>query len=286
MLLGGIEAGGTKMVCCIADEKGNIIDRWQLPTDEPAKTLEAMAQYFKGYEIQALGIASFGPLDLNKNSSTYGYITRTPKPGWDYVDFVSPFEELNVPIGFDTDVNGAILGEICFGAGRGLTNAIYITVGTGIGVGVYLNGNLVHGHSHPEGGHISLSRYPGDDFFCNCSFHTSCFEGLAAGPAIEKRFGLPAVDLYDRKEVWELEAFYIAQAIADYILLYSPERVIIGGGVMHNLSLYPQIREQVLKNLNQYILIDDIDSYIVSPMLSDDAGILGATQLGYREIMD
>jgi len=287
MLLGGIEAGGTKMVCAIGDEEGKILDRYVLPTKEPDETLSEMISYFKRYEIEALGIATFGPVDLVKNSDTYGFITRTPKPGWDFVDFITPFKtSINVPIGFDTDVNGAILGEVYHGAAKGLDSSIYITVGTGIGVGVYVNNSLLHGMGHPEGGHIIMSRYPGDDFKCNCSFHESCFEGLAAGPAIEKRYGKTGKELYDRSEVWELEAFYIAQAIADYVFLYSPERIIIGGGVMHNETLYPLIRKKVLEFLNEYVIIENIDSYIVKPGLGDNAGIVGALQLGYLALKD
>lgn len=271
------------MVCAVGDENGKILDKIRIPTTKPEETMVAMIDFFKAFEVEAIGIASFGPLDLNKKSSTYGYITRTPKPGWDYVDLVTPFKnEFNVPIGFDTDVNGAALGEVCYGAAKGLENAIYITIGTGIGVGVYVNSALLHGMSHPEGGHIILSRYKGDDFTCSCGFHDSCFEGLASGPALEKRYGLTAQKLYDKPEVWEMEAYYIAQALTDYVLAYSPEKIIIGGGVMHNTRLYPMIRKEVLKNLNEYVIIDDVDSYIVSPGLGDDAGIMGAIRLGFE----
>ena len=294
MLIGGIEAGGTKMVCAIGETDGSleaevkIVDRISVPTKSPEETLPEMIQYFQKWDIKTLGIGCFGPVDLNRNSATYGCITKTPKPGWAYCDIVGAFKNaLQIPVGFDTDVNGAILGEVVWGAAKGCESAIYITVGTGIGVGVYCNGKLVHGLVHPEGGHILLERHPGDYFKGNCPFHANCAEGLAAGPAIEKRWGKPAIELADKPEVWEMEAFYLAQAISNYVLCYSPQKIVLWGGVMHQKQLFAMVREKVKKILNGYVdheMLDaQIDQYIVAPALGENPGILGAMCLGILE---
>ena len=281
MLFGGIEAGGTKMVCAVADEKGKLLDRMSIPTTSPQENIEDMVKYFQGFDIAGLGIGSFGPLDLNPASPNYGAITRTPKEGWDYVNWYKAFSEvLGVPVGVDTDVNAAILGEVCFGAAKGLESAIYITIGTGIGVGVYINGGLLHGLGHPEAGHMLLLRHPQDKYEGCCRFHKACFEGLASGPSLQYRWGRPAKELYDKNEVWEIEAYYIAQAITSYILTYAPQKIVLWGGVMHNEKLFPMVRERVLENINGYL--DLPDNYIVAPALGDNPGIIGATQLGYH----
>ena len=285
MLIGGIEAGGTKMVCAVGDESGKVMDRVSFPTRQPEETFRDLIDYFKGRDIQALGVGCFGPLDLNKNSKTYGYITKTPKKGWEYCDVVGTLKNaLNVPVGFDTDVNGAVLGEVTWGAAKGLDSAIYITIGTGVGVGVYVNGGLLHGLVHPEGGHILLIRHPKDTYEGKCPFHKNCVEGLAAGPSIEARWGKKAAELADRDEVWEMEAYYIAQAITDYILSYSPQKIILWGGVMHQEKLFGMVRKEVLNLLNGYVahemITEHIDQYIVPPALGEDPGIMGAIKLG------
>jgi len=286
MLIGGIEAGGTKMVCAVGDENGNISDRMSIPTgSDPGKTFHEIVQYFKQWDIKALGIGCFGPVDLNRQSQTYGYITATPKKGWENTDVVGYFKEkLKVPVGFDTDVNGAVLGEVTWGAAQGLESAIYVTIGTGVGVGVYVNGGLLHGLIHPEAGHILLMRHPKDDYAGRCPFHKNCMESLASGPAVEGRWGKKGVELADRDEVWELEAYYIGQAVANYIMAYSPQKVILWGGVMHQTKLFPMIREETVKFLNGYlkhpVIQDSIDDYIVPPALGEDPGIKGAVRLG------
>lgn len=288
MLLGGIEAGGTKMVCAIGDEKGTLIERVTFPTTTPDETIVKMISFFQSHgQIEALGIGCFGPIDLHRDSKTYGYITSTPKPGWRNVDIVGRFKEaLGVPVGFDTDVNGAILGEVKFGAARGCDSALYITIGTGVGVGVYVNGGLLHGLLHPEAGHILLTRHPEDlAYESKCPFHENCFEGLASGPAIEKRWGRPAIELYDNPAVWELECYYIAQAIASYVLCYSPEKIVLWGGVMHKEGMYESIQKQVMELLNGYIEEENFPKdYIVSPGLGDNPGIVGALLLGAEEL--
>lgn len=283
MIYGGIEAGGTKMICVIGDENGRIIDRMQIPTKTPEETMPIMIDYFKGKDIKALGIACFGPIDLNRDSKTYGYITSTPKLAWKNYDIVGAFKkELGVPIGFDTDVNGSLLGEITWGCAKGLTDALYLTIGTGIGGGVMAGGKLLHGMLHPELGHIKMAVADGDTYKGKCPYHGTCFEGMAAGPAIEERWGKKAVELADDDKVWDLESTYIAQALSTYILTLSPQIIILGGGVMHQEQLFPLIRKKVLEQLNGYVLtkeLKDIDNYIVPASLNDDQGIMGSIKL-------
>ena len=286
MLIGGIEAGGTKMVCAVGDENGVVKDRVSFPTRQPKETFEDIIGYYKNWDIKALGIGCFGPLDLDKKAATYGYITKTPKAGWENCDIVGAFKEaLGVPVGFDTDVNGAVLGEVTWGAAKGMDSAIYITIGTGVGVGVYANGGLLHGLIHPEGGHMLLAKHPKDTYKGKCPFHENCVEGLASGPAIEARWGKKGIELAGRDEVWELEAYYIAQAVTNYILAYSPQKVILWGGVMHQEQLFGMVRKEVQRLLNGYvahetITTDKIADYIVPPALGEDPGIMGAIKLG------
>ena len=289
MIFGGIELGGTKMVCAIGDESGKIIDRTVIPTTEVEETLNNLLDFFTNKDISSLGIGSFGPIDLNRKSETYGYITTTPKPGWANVDVVGFFRKLNIPVGFDTDVNAACLGEVKYGAGKGLENVIYGTVGTGIGFGVYLNGQLIHGLMHPETGHMILNKHETDkEFIGPCPYHDSCLETLASGPSIEKRWHKKAYELYDNEEVWQLEAYYLGQASCKCIMCYSPEKIILGGGVMHKSDLIDLVRKETLKNLNGYIkkeeMINNIGEYIVLPELNDDSGILGSIELGKMEL--
>ncbi|WP_022759009.1 ROK family protein [Butyrivibrio fibrisolvens] len=283
MIYGGIEAGGTKMICVIGDDNGRILDRMQIPTKTPEETMPIMIDYFKGKDIKALGIACFGPIDLNRDSKTYGYITSTPKLAWKNYDIVGAFKkELGVPIGFDTDVNGSLLGEITWGCAKGLTDALYLTIGTGVGGGVMAGGKLLHGMLHPELGHIKMAVADGDTYKGKCPYHGTCFEGMAAGPAIEDRWGKKAVELADDDKVWDLESTYIAQALCTYILTLSPQIIILGGGVMHQKQLFPLIRKKVLEQLNGYIVtkeLKDIDNYIVPASLNDDQGIMGSIKL-------
>ena len=281
---GSLEAGGTKMVCAIGDEQGNILERISIPTLAPENTMPAILDFFKNKNISALGIGCFGPVDLDKKSPTYGHITTTPKLAWRNYDIVGVCEkELGVPVGFDTDVNGSALGEATWGCTKDLDNSIYITVGTGIGVGVIIDRKPYHGMLHPEGGHIFLARHPQDPMERGvCPYHELCLEGLASGPSIQARWGKPGVELADRKEVWELEAYYLAQAICSYIMILSPERIIIGGGVAHQEQMMPLIHKEVLRQMGGYIAakgMQDLDNYIVLPSLNDDQGILGALKL-------
>ena len=286
MRIGALEAGGTKMVCAIGNEKGEIFEKISIPTKTPETTMPEMIQWFKAKKIEALGIGCFGPIDPDKDSPTYGYITSTPKLAWKDYKIVGAFEEcLCCPVGFDTDVNGSALGEVTFGQAKGKKNIVYLTVGTGIGAGVYAEGKLLHGMLHPEAGHILMRRREDDHYEGKCPYHKTCLEGLAAGPAIEERWGKKGIELQDRDEVWDLEAYYLAQALTDYILILAPQLIILGGGVMHQEQLFTRIRSYVKEMLNGYIKtkeLEDIDHYIVPASLHDDQGIMGALELGRR----
>ena len=283
MLYGALEAGGTKMICAVGDDNGHILEEYTIPTTKPENTMPKILSFFKSKDITALGIACFGPIDLNKQSPTYGYITSTPKLAWRNYNIVGTCKDsLGVPVGFDTDVNGSLLGEVTYGAAKGLTNVIYITIGTGIGGGVMTNGKLLHGMLHPELGHIILPLHPDDHYAGRCPSHGTCLEGLASGPAIEDRWGDKAVNLANKKEVWELESFYIAEALVNFIVTLSPQRIILGGGVMHQEQLFPLIRKKTATLLNGYLQtkeLSDLDSYIVPASLHDKQGIMGAIRL-------
>lgn len=283
MIYGALEAGGTKMVCALGKEDGTILEQFSIPTTTPDETIPQIIKYFKDKEIVSLGIGAFGPVDVNKSSETYGYILDTPKTAWKNYDLVGNIKkELNIPIGLDTDVNGSCLGEMTFGTSKGLDSVVYITIGTGVGVGASINGQLLHGMLHPEAGHILLKQHPEDNYKGKCPYHGTCLEGLAAGPAIEDRWGKKAIELKDNDKVWEMEAYYIAQALVTFILTLAPRRIILGGGVMHQTQLFPRIRKEVEKLMNGYINtkeIKDMDNYIVPASLQDDQGIMGCIQL-------
>lgn len=284
MRIGALEAGGTKMVCAIGDENGNIFEQVSIPTETPEITMPKLIDYFKERNIEALGIACFGPVCLDTNDEKYGYITSTPKLAWADYNIVGAMKEaLKVPVGFDTDVNGSCLGEATLGAAKGLKNVVYLTIGTGIGAGEMVDGKLLHGNLHPEAGHIPMKIHKRDTYEGKCPYHKNCFEGLAAGPAIEARWGKSAKELTDCKEVWDMEGFYIAEALCNYILILAPQKIILGGGVMHQLQLFPIIRNYVKEMLNGYIKtaeLEDIDNYIVPAGLNDDQGIVGCLILG------
>ena len=287
MLYGALEAGGTKMVMAVGTENGEILEQVSVPTRTPSVTIPEVINHFKDKDIKALGIGSFGPIDLDRSSKTYGYITSTPKLAWVNYDIVGNIRSaINIPVGFDTDVNAAVLGEATWGSIKGLSSGIYITVGTGIGVGVYLNGTLLHGMLHPEAGHILLNKHPKDDFGGVCPYHPNCMEGLASGPSIEKRYGKKATELESSSMAWEIEAYYLAQGIASYILTLSPHKIVLGGGVMNQAQLFPLIRAQAAKLLNGYIRtpqMDDLDHYIVPAALNGRQGILGCIRLAILE---
>jgi fructokinase len=283
-LLGAIEGGGTKFVLGVGTADGQIIERHSIPTTTPEETLGRTVQFFADKGVDAIGFGSFGPVDLNRSSSAYGSVTDTPKPYWSGYNVVAHMKRhLDVPIGFDTDVNAAALGEATWGAAVGLNSCLYITVGTGIGAGAVVEGKLVHGLTHPEMGHILVRRHPEDRYEGKCPFHRDCLEGLASGPAIGERWNAKAFELDNNHAAWEMEAYYLAQALMNFILILSPERIIMGGGVMKQLQLFPMIRRHVRELLNGYVkhpaIMEENDSFIVPPGLGDNAGLSGALAL-------
>jgi fructokinase len=288
-LLAGIEAGGTKFVCAVGDatDPRNILDSATFPTEAPDKTIGNCVAFFSKHraEIAALGVASFGPVDVHRHSPTFGFVTNTPKPGWAHTDLGGAVARAlgGVPFGFDTDVNGAALGEHRWGAGVGLSDLVYFTIGTGIGGGAIVNNALVHGLVHTEMGHIRIPRHADDAFAGWCPYHGDCFEGLAAGPALERRWGAKAETFGPEHPAWDLEAYYIAQALHTVVCLYSPQRIILGGGVSSQPQLLPMVRAKLLASLNNYVgapeLLERVDTYVVNPGLGNRAGVLGAMAL-------
>ena len=282
-MFGGIEAGGTKFVCGVGTSPDDL-ETAQFPTTTPSETLAKVIGYFKDRTVRAVGIASFGPADLDPASASYGHITSTPKAGWANCDLVGEIKRvLRVPVLFDTDVNGALLGEARWGAARGLQDAVYMTIGTGIGGGALVGGRVVHGLVHPEMGHLRIPHDPRDSYPGNCPFHRDCLEGLASGPAIEKRWGKPARELPPDHPAWPLEARYLAMGLMNLTVALSPRRFLLGGGVMQQPHLFALIREEFARQLNGYVrhrdILDGLDEYIQPPQLGGHAGILGALVL-------
>lgn len=282
MRYGALEAGGTKMVMAIMNEAGETQERKTVPTLTPAETMPQMVEFFRENKADVLGIGSFGPLDLNPASPTFGSITITPKLAWCNYPMTQVFrDELNIPVAIDTDVNAAALAEFTLGAAKGKTSCMYVTVGTGVGGGLIINGQPVHGFMHPEIGHIPLIPDPEDptpDGFC--PYHRHCLEGLAAGPNIEKRWGVSAKELAPDHPAWKLEVNYMAQMCASAMFSFSPEMIILGGGVMQQKFLIPKIRCKTVELLGGYIpeslIADGLESYIVEPGLDTASGITGA----------
>ena len=292
MLYGALEAGGTKMICATGNEDGQILDQVSIPTGTPEETMPQIIEYFRAKldvpegeeKIQAIGVACFGPVDVRPNSKTYGNILYTPKIPWRNFPMVKTLRDAldNIPVGFDTDVNGSLLGEATWGCAKGLTDAVYFTIGTGIGMGAMSGGNLIHGMLHPEAGHIKMAPIPGDEYAGHCPNHGTCFEGMACGPAIEARWGKPGKELREMPEVWDLEAKYIAQALTSIIYTLSPQKIILGGGVMGQAQLFPLIRKYVLENVDGYLdtkELRNINAYITPAALNGNQGIMGALKL-------
>ena len=287
--LGAIETGGTKIVCAVGYEDGTILEQFSIKSEEPEVTMANVISYFKERDVEAIGVAAFGPVGLEKKLPTYGKILNTPKLRWQNFDILGTLREaLNVPMEIETDVAGSLLGEVTFGSSKGLNNVVYITIGTGIGAGIYSQGNVVHGQLHPEVGHMLIPRRADDKGECVCPFHDSCLEGLAAGPSIGRRWGIRGDEIAeDNIEVWDLEAHYIALAIVNLIYTLCPDRFILGGGVMHHEVLFKLIREKVLSMINGYLDIPglkDIDNYIIPASLNDDQGIMGCLELARRAL--
>jgi len=283
--IGGIEAGGTKFVCAAGTLDGRIAERIEIPTGAPAATISRVAEFFSKHEIEAIGIASFGPVDLRPASPTYGFITMTPKLAWRNFDLVGAVREATgvSRIAFDTDVNGAALGEQRWGAAQGLDTFLYLTVGTGIGGGGMANGQLLHGLAHPEMGHIRVPHdWTRDPFPGCCPSHGDCLEGLASGEAIRRRWQRGGESLDAEHPAWELEIEYLALALANFILTMSPERIVIGGSVMQRVDwgrLRPRVQEILGGYLQLPAILQEIGRYVVPAALGGDAGVLGAIAL-------
>jgi len=292
LIFGGIEAGGTKFLCGIAGEDGTILDEIRIRTTTPATTLKAASDFFTRASerygvIAALGIGSFGPLSLRPDAGDYGCITSTPKPGWAGTDLLGHFRRtLGVPIVLDTDVNAAAVGELLFGRGRALNSFCYVTVGTGIGVGLLIDGAPHGGANHPETGHIRIVRAPGDTFPGICPYHGDCLEGMACGPAMLARWGRPAEDLADDHPAWRMAAHYLAELCATLTYTVRPDRIIIGGGVMRP-HMYGVVREALDHKLAGYDAslrgLDMVD-YIARPTAGSSAGFTGSLALAFRHV--
>lgn len=276
---GAIEAGGTKFVCAVATAPNAIIDQIEIPTTTPDETLDQVVAFFERHQpLVSVGIASFGPLNLDRRSSGYGSLTHTPKTGWQGVPLArSVGERLRVPVAIDTDVNGAALGEWRYGAGRGLNNMAYMSVGTGVGIGVISDNALLRGFSHPEAGHTLIPRLPGDNKPSTCSYHDNCLEGLASGTALQARYGQSAKTLH-ADDAWDTEAQYLSYGLMNVILLLMPERVILGGGVMQHPGLLDAVQTNLYTIMHDYVPLP-ADDYIVAAGLGSQSGITGALLL-------
>jgi len=273
----GIEAGGSKFVCASGSGPEGT-EFAEFPTTTPEETMRHVVDFFRSAEpAAAIGIASFGPIDPNPQSLTFGYITSTPKRAWRNFDFAGTVQRaLGKPVAFDTDVNAAALAESRWGAAQGLLSFLYVTVGTGLGGGALLDGRLLHGRLHPEMGHILVPHdREHDPFAGNCPYHGDCLEGLASGPAIEARWSQPAYRLPDGHAAWDLETEYLSLGIVNWTCTLSPQRVILGGGVMQRQELFPKLRARVAELLKGYLEPPEI----VPALLGRRAGVLGALVL-------
>jgi len=288
-MVAGVEAGGTKFVCAVGTGPDDVRAEARITTTTPEETLRRVVTFFTEQASQtplaALGIASFGPVDLDPRSPSFGSITTTPKAGWQQVDLIGPLHRaLRVPIAFDTDVNGAALAEHRWGSAQGVRALVYVTVGSGIGGGALIDGRPVHGLVHPEMGHQRVPHDRARDPFAGvCPHHGDCWEGLASAPALAARWGQPPETLSDAHPAWELESDYLALGLANIVLVLSPERIVLGGGVMSRASLWPLVRTKLRAVLNDYVstpaLRESIESYLVRPALGERAGVLGAMAL-------
>jgi len=286
-LLAGVELGGTKCVCILGTGPDDVRALERLPTADREETLLHIENVLERWRAQhgaprALGIASFGPVDLRVGSPTYGFITTTPKPGWRDTDVAQRLgRRLGIPVGVDTDVNGAALAERRWGAAKGLDDFAYVTVGTGIGVGTIVRGESIFGMNHTELGHIRVARKPGDAFAGVCSFHGDCIEGLASGPAIEARAGMPASQLPPDHPTWDFVAHGLGQLMHIMVLSTAPQRIFLGGGVMCGQAhLFDRVRHELKRSLNGYVeapeLGQGLPQFIAPPGLGEMAGPLGA----------
>lgn len=287
-MYGAIEAGGTKFVCAVVDNDKKIIEKATFDTLEPSKTLKNVIEFLGNHKIEGIGIGTFGPVDIDKSSKTYGMILNTPKVKWRNFSFYDNLKEhFDVPINIDTDVNAAALGEYRIGAGRGKKSVLYITIGTGVGAGFVFEGKTLQGLSHPEMGHILIRQHKNDKFEGNCPTHKNCLEGLVSGPSIEARYGVKGHLLEPNHIIWDFIADYIGQALMNYCLILSPEIILIGGGVSQQQQLFDKIRYAFKRYMNDYIqhpvLQTDLSDYIRYPELGQLAGLYGSIELAFEK---
>ena len=291
-LIAALESGGTKMVAALSRGPGEILCPERIPTTTPVETISRLVAYFTRVSSEfekpeALVVGTFGPADLDPRSPTYGFITATPKPYWAQTDLLGPLQKaLGVPVVFETDVAASLYGEATWGAAQGMKHAAYFTVGTGIGGAVMIDGEILHGIGHPEMGHMRVSRHAKDDFKGSCPFHSDCLEGMASGTSMSERWGLPAENFLADHPAWVIEASYLAQACLNLLMIAPPERIILGGGVMHQEQLFPLVRTELSRLLDGYLAYEqlrgNLEDFIVPPALGDDAGVLGCVALGHR----
>jgi len=278
-MIGGAELGGTKCVLAVGNSPLEILDRCTVPTSDPVSTFEKIHNFFSSYQLDSLGVGSFGPIILDRKSVDYGMIYSESKKGWKGINICQMFKDkLKFDIAIDTDVNVAGLGEFQYGAGKYSNNLVYLTIGTGIGGGLLVNGKIHHGIFHLEMGHIPMPNP--ESFDSVCRVHDNCWDGLASGPALELRYGMAPSDMVESHMGWDEEAKLIALGVISIIANYSPDKIIIGGGVMRQKHLYSKIKKHVLNLWNDHTPIINIDDLIVEPKLGNDSGIIGSMILG------
>lgn len=286
MYIGGIEAGGTKMICAVADEAMTVVDQISIPTTTPTETLSAIFDFFAPYPMKAVGVGSFGPIGIDPQQANYGHILATPKAGWQQIDLVGALSSQwpDTAIIWTTDVNAAAYGELRLGAAQGKNSCVYMTVGTGIGAGVVREGALFQGIGHPEIGHTFVKRHPEDSYQGTCPYHHDCLEGLAAGPSLEGRTGIKGQDLPADHAVWDLQAFYIGQALVNITLTLAPEKIVIGGGVMNQPQLLTKIKDAFVQQMAGYMETPPVDDYIAAWALPNQSGITGCLLLAQEKV--
>lgn len=286
-MLGAIEAGGTKFVCAVADMQGQVVDRVRIDTEAPEITMTKVFEFFDQYKLQSIGIACFGPINVDIHSDTFGQIGKSAKVLWRDFDFLGSVLNRYPGIAYywTTDVNGSAYGEYQAGAAKNVDSCLYLTIGTGVGGGAVLKGNILENIRHPEMGHMRVIKHPKDlDFAGNCPVHQDCLEGMAAGPSIVARYGVSGAELAEDHEIWEIISDYIAQALVTYTYIIAPDKIIIGGGVAKQEQMLPMIREKFKQYNQDYLPIDDLEEYIVTPGLGDDAALVGCIELAKKAL--
>lgn len=276
-LYGSLEAGGTKFICAVGNSNLEVVEKIQFPTTTPEETIAKTIAFFQQFEhLQAVAVGSFGPIDIDLESPTYGYVTKTPKPQWSGVDLIGPMKAaLKVPFYFTTDVNSSAYGEVM--VREGVDHLVYYTIGTGIGAGAYQNGQFIGGVGHAEMGHTYMAKHPNDhDFDGTCPFHKGCLEGLAAGPSLEARTGIRGELIPLDHEVWDKQAYYIAQAAIQATVMFRPEVIVFGGGVMAQGHMLQRVRDYFVELFGDYLPLPSIEDYIVTPIVPEN----GSATLG------